>query len=32
MVPQVGLGGECASCDEVLTIAELLGADLQGGI
>jgi len=31
MCRKVGLGGECASCAEILTIADLLGADLEGG-
>ena len=31
MCRKVGLGGECISCAEILTIADLLGADLEGG-
>ena len=31
MCRKVGLGGECGSCAEILTIADLLGTDLQGG-
>ena len=31
MCRNVGIGGECASCAEILTIADLLGADLEGG-
>jgi hypothetical protein len=31
MCRKVGIGGECASCAEILTIADLLGADLEGG-
>ena len=31
MCRKVGLGGECSSCAEILTIADLLGADLEGG-
>ena len=27
----VGLGGECSTCAEILTIADLLGVDLEGG-
>ena len=31
MCRKVGLGGECGSCAEILTIADLLGTDLEGG-
>ena len=31
MCRKVGIGGECASCAEILTIADLLGIDLEGG-
>jgi hypothetical protein len=31
MCRKVGLGGECAGCAEILTIAELIGGDLEGG-
>jgi hypothetical protein len=31
MCRKVGLGGECGSCAELLTIADLLGTDLEGG-
>ena len=31
MCRKVGLGGECASYAEILTIADLLGIDLEGG-
>ena len=31
MCRKVGLRGECSSCAEILTIADLLGADLEGG-
>ena len=31
MCRKVGIGGECASCAQILTIADLLGADLEGG-
>jgi len=31
MCRKLDLGGRCASCDEILTIGDLLGADLQGG-
>jgi hypothetical protein len=31
MCRKLDLGGRCANCDELLTIADLLGADLQGG-
>jgi hypothetical protein len=27
----MGVGGHCSDCDEILTIADLLGVDLQGG-
>ena len=28
---KLGLGGECSSCAEILTIADLLGVHLEGG-
>src|SRR6266498_3890871 len=28
---KVGLGGECSGCAEILTIADLLGANPEGG-
>jgi hypothetical protein len=31
MCRKVGLGGECSACSEILTIADLLGLDLEGG-
>jgi hypothetical protein len=31
MCRKVGLGGECSSCAEILTLADLLGMDLEGG-
>jgi hypothetical protein len=31
MCRKVGLGGECSGCAEILTITDLLGADLEGG-
>ena len=31
MCRKVGIGGECSACAEILTIADLLGADLEGG-
>jgi hypothetical protein len=31
MCRNLDLGGRCTSCDEVLTITDLLGANLEGG-
>jgi hypothetical protein len=31
MCQKLGLGGCCAGCDEVLTIADLIGFELEGG-
>jgi hypothetical protein len=31
MCRKVGIGGECSACAEILTIADLLDADLEGG-
>lgn len=31
MCRNAGLGGECGGCGEILTIADLLGMDLEGG-
>jgi hypothetical protein len=31
MCRKVGLGGECSSCAEILTIADLVGAEPEGG-
>jgi hypothetical protein len=31
MCRKVGIGGECSACAEILTLADLLGADLEGG-
>lgn len=31
MCRKLGLGGRCTSCDEILTIADLLGTNLEGG-
>ena len=31
MCRKVGLGGECSSCADILTIADLLGVYLEGG-
>jgi len=28
---KVGIGGECSSCGDIVTINELLGIDLPGG-
>jgi hypothetical protein len=28
----IGIGGECGGCGEVLTVSELLGIDLLGGV
>ena len=32
MCRKVGLGGECSGCAEILTVADLLGTDLEGGV
>jgi hypothetical protein len=31
MCRKVGLGGECSGCGEILTIIDVIGADLEGG-
>jgi hypothetical protein len=31
MCRKLDLGGQCPTCEEILTIADLLGTDLQGG-
>jgi hypothetical protein len=31
MCRKVGIGGECSACAEILTITDLIGADLEGG-
>jgi hypothetical protein len=28
---KVGLGGRCSGCDEILTVIDLIGVELQGG-
>jgi hypothetical protein len=28
---KVGLGGRCSGCDDILTVLELIGLELQGG-
>jgi hypothetical protein len=32
MCCKIGLGGECGGCGEILTIADLLRMDLEGGV
>jgi hypothetical protein len=31
MCRKVGLGGRCSACDDILTITDLVGFELQGG-